>query len=213
MKKIAVIVYPHFSLYEVTCLTEALMWFESPVEIFASSREPVRSEDGFLITPDKTLDEFSAGDYACVVLPGMMIPFPALFDRKLIDFLASLKGKELLIAAISAGPMLLAKAGLLEDVHFTSGIWEEICQNLDFIPHQNILHRPLVKEKNIITAVGFAFREFAEEVIRTLGIDPCEPRLFRGIYKEFTEQEMTHFMGEENFRHFLQEYQQWQQRQ
>lgn len=51
MKKIAVIVYPHFSLYEVTCLTEALMWFESPVEIFASSREPVRSEDGFLITP------------------------------------------------------------------------------------------------------------------------------------------------------------------
>ena len=184
MKKIAVIVYPHFSLYEVTCLTEALMWFESPVEIFASSREPVRSEDGFLITPDKTLDEFSAGDYACVVLPGMMIPFPALFDRKLIDFLASLKGKELLIAAISAGPMLLAKAGLLEDVHFTSGIWEEICH-----------------------------REFAEEVIRTLGIDPCEPGLFRGIYKEFTEQEMTHFMGEENFQHFLQKYQQWQQRQ
>lgn len=38
MKKIAVIVYPHFSLYEVTCLTEALMWFESPVEIFASSQ-------------------------------------------------------------------------------------------------------------------------------------------------------------------------------
>lgn len=64
MKKIAVIVYPHFSLYEVTCLTEALMWFESPVEIFASSREPVRSEDGFLVTADKTLDEFSAGDYA-----------------------------------------------------------------------------------------------------------------------------------------------------
>lgn len=40
MKKIAVIVYPHFSLYEVTCLTEALMWFDQPVEIFASSKEP-----------------------------------------------------------------------------------------------------------------------------------------------------------------------------
>lgn len=50
MKKIAVIVYPHFSLYEVTCLTEALMWFDQPVEIFASSKEPVRSEDGFLVT-------------------------------------------------------------------------------------------------------------------------------------------------------------------
>ena len=69
MKKIAVIVYPHFSLYEVTCLTEALMWFESPVEIFASSREPVRSEDGFLVTADKTQDEFSAGDYAAWCCP------------------------------------------------------------------------------------------------------------------------------------------------
>ena len=68
--------------------------------------------------------------------------------------------------------------------HFTSGIWEEICQKPRLhLPLQNILHRPLVKEKNIITAVGFAFREFAEEVIRTLGIDPCEPGLFRGIYK------------------------------
>lgn len=143
----------------------------------------------------------------------MMIPFPALFDRKLIDFLASLKGKELADCSYLRRTDAACKAGLLEDVHFTSGIWEEISQNLDFIPHQNILHRPLVKEKNIITAVGFAFREFAEEVIRTLGIDPCEPGLFRGIYKEFTEQEMTHFMGEENFRHFLQEYQQWQQRQ
>ena len=61
MKKIAVIVYPHFSLYEVTCLTEALMWFESPVEIFASSREPVRSEDGFLITPTKRWTNFLPG--------------------------------------------------------------------------------------------------------------------------------------------------------
>ena len=61
MKKIAVIVYPHFSLYEVTCLTEALMWFDQPVEIFASSKEPVRSEDGFLITPDKCWTNFLPG--------------------------------------------------------------------------------------------------------------------------------------------------------
>ncbi len=210
MKKIAVLIYPNFSLYEITCLTEAMMWFEQKVDIFASSQLPIRSEDGFQIIADKTLDEFSSEDYSCIILPGMMIPFDALFDPKLIDFLCQLKGKNILIGAISAAPMLLAKAGLLDDVHFTSGIWEEICQTLPFIPHQNILHKPLVKDKNIITAVGFAFREFAEEIIRTIGIDDCKNGLFRGVYKEFSEQEMTHYMGEENLKQFMQEYESYQ---
>lgn len=87
MKKIAVLIYPNFSLYEITCLTEAMMWFEQKVDIFASSQLPIRSEDGFQIIADKTLDEFSSEDYSCIILPGMMIPFDALFDPKLIDFL------------------------------------------------------------------------------------------------------------------------------
>jgi len=210
VKKIAVLIYPNFSLYEITCLTEAMMWFEQKVDIFASSQLPIRSEDGFQIIADKTLDKFSSEDYSCIILPGMMIPFDALFDPKLIDFLCQLKGKNILIGAISAAPLLLAKAELLDDVHFTSGIWEEICQTLPFIPHQNILHKPLVKDKNIITAVGFAFREFAEEIIRTLGIDDCKNGLFRGVYKEFSEQEMTHYMGEENLKQFMQEYESYQ---
>lgn len=68
----------------------------------------------------------------------------------------------------------------------------------------------MVKDKNIITAVGFAFREFAEEIIRTLGIDDCKNGLFRGVYKEFSEQEMTHYMGEENLKAFLREYESYQ---
>ena len=117
MKKIAVLIYPNFSLYEITCLTEAMMWFEQKVDIFASSQLPIRSEDGFQIIADKTLDKFSSEDYSCIILPGMMIPFDALFDPKLIDFLCQLKGKNILIGAISAAPMLLAKAELLDDVH------------------------------------------------------------------------------------------------
>ena len=45
MKKIAVLVYPNFSLYEITCLTEALMWYGHTAEIFASSKHPVRYDD------------------------------------------------------------------------------------------------------------------------------------------------------------------------
>lgn len=61
MKKIAVIVYPHFSLYEVTCLTEALMWFDQPVEIFASSKEPFAPRTAFWSRPTKRWTNFLPG--------------------------------------------------------------------------------------------------------------------------------------------------------
>lgn len=207
MKKIAVLIYPHFSLQEITCLTSALtVWFERSIDVYASSKDIITSEDGFQCIAAKTTEEWNPDDYECLVLPGILNPLPALFDEKLIAFLRGLAGKELLIASISSSPLLLAKAGLLKDVRFTSGVWEEILQHLDFVPKANIVHRPLMKDGNIITAHGLAFREFAEEVIKALGLDDCEDRLFKGMYRDFTEEELTFSMGEDNFKEFLDEY-------
>lgn len=207
MKKIAVLIYPYFSMQEISCLTDALaVWFEQSVDIFASTKEIIKSEDGFQCIANKTLDEFNVNEYACVIMPGMLNPLPALFDEKLISFLSSLKGKDILIAAICSSPMLLAKAGLLEDYKFTSGIWEEITTYLEFIPNENIVRKPVVKDKNLITADSFAFREFAAEVIRTLGIDECEGGIFNAVTREYTEEELTYRMGEEAFAEFLEEY-------
>ena len=111
-----------------------------------------------------------------------------------------------MISSISSSPILLAKAGLLEDVHFTSGIWDEISKNIDFIPYENIIHKPIVKDKNFITAIGFAYKEFAIETIRTLGIDECKNGLFNGITREYTEEELIYKMGDDNFKEFMEEY-------
>ena len=75
-----------------------------------------------------------------------------------------------------------------------------------FVPHQNFIHQPLVKDKNILTAMGFAYREFAVEAIRTLGIDACEKGLFNPVTRSYTEEELTAYMGKENFAEFLEEY-------
>lgn len=207
MKKIAVLIYPYFSMQEISCLTDALtIWFHQKIDVFASSKEIIKSEDNFQCIANKTLEEFNFDDYCCLVLPGIYNPLPALFDEKLISFLKQFKEKDILIASISSSPMLLAKAGLLDDVHFTSGIWEEISLNLDFIPNHNIIHQPLVKDKNFITAIGFAFREFAVEVIRTLGIDECKNGLFNGVNREFSGDELTYYMGHENYKEFVEEY-------
>ena len=207
MKKIAVMIYPYFSMQEISTLTDGLkVYFDIDVDVFAASKEIIKSEDNFQVIANKTFDEFSAEEYECLVLPGILNPIPAVYDERNIDFLRSLKGKEILIAGISSAPMLLAKAGLFDDIHFTSGIWDEICQNLEYIPYKNIVHKPIVKDKNFITAIGFAYKEFAIEIIRTLGIDECKNGLFNGITREYTEEELTFKMGEENFKEFMEEY-------
>lgn len=207
MKKIAVMIYPYFCMQEISCLTDGLkVYFDIDIDVFAASKEIIRSEDNFQVIANKTFEEFILEEYGCVILPGIYDPMPALFDERNIEFLRSLKGKNILISAISSAPMLLAKAGLLEDVKFTHGTFDEICRALDFIPYENIVHKPLVKDKNIITAIGFAFREFAEETIRSLGVDPLENGLFRGMERIWTEEELTFQMGEEHFQEFLEEF-------
>lgn len=207
MKKIAVMIYPYFSMQEISCLTDGLkVYFDIDIDVFASSKEIIKSEDNFQVIANKTFEDFSAEEYGCLILPGIYNPMPALFDERNIAFLRSLKGKEILISAISSSPMLLAKAGLLDDVHFTCGIFDEICRALDFIPYDNIIFQPFVRDGNFITAVGFAFREFAEETIRALGIDECEDGLFTGVTREYTQEELRVNMGEAHFREFMSEY-------
>lgn len=131
MKKIAVMIYPNFSMQEISCLTDGLkVYFDVDVEVFAASTEPVRTEDNFLVTAEHTFGEFDPEEYGCLILPGIYDPIPALFDERNIAFLRSLKGKNILISSISSSPMLLAKAGLLDDVRFTCGAFEEVCQAL-----------------------------------------------------------------------------------
>lgn len=207
MKKVAVMIYPYFSMQEISCLTDGLkVYYDIDVDVFAASKEIIKSEDNFQVVANKTFDEFEIEEYGCLILPGIWNPLPALFDEENIAFLRKLKGTNILIAAISSAPMLLAKAGLLENVRFTSGIFDEVCRFLDFIPYENITHQPITRDANVITAIGFAFREFAEETIRALGIDDCEKGLFQGITGTYTEKELTFCMGEDNFAEFMKEY-------
>lgn len=200
-------IYPHFSMQEISSLTDALtVWFDIEIDVFASSKEIIKTEDNFQVAANKTFDEFTVEDYSCLILPGILYPLPALIDEKNIAFLESLKGEDILISSISSSPILLAKAGLLDDVQFTLGLFEEIIQFHDFIPSQNVVRKPVVKDQNFITAIGFAFREFAMETIRTLGIDDLEYGLFNPVTREYTEEELTFRTDEANFNDYVTQY-------
>lgn len=178
MKKAAVMLYPLFSMQEISCTTELFKFHDKEIVTFAAGREPVKSEDGFTILPDKAFEEFRREDFDCLVLPGIWEPLPVLLDERNIRFLEQFRGDQsLIIASISSSPLLLGKAGLLEGKKFTHGVYEEFLDAFPVMPKEGAVRTYLVEDGNLITAYGGAFREFAAAVGRKAGID-CSDTVF-----------------------------------
>ena len=199
MKKVLCIIYPNFSLYEITALTSTLaLSFDVTIDYVASEHSIVISEDGLPCQPIKTLDQIRIEDYSCVILPGMVNIGPALQDEKLISFLRSLNEQGILIAAISSAPLLLAKAGLLNDTKFTGGIWQNFFDYFEFLLHENFQLKLVVQDKNIITAIGFAHQEFARKVILSLGLAENTDNYFKE-QNEYSEEDLIFTLSDEEF--------------
>ncbi|MBZ2136093.1 DJ-1/PfpI family protein [Streptococcus gordonii] len=199
MKKALCIIYPNFSLYEVVGLTSTLaLSFGIEIDYVASDRGIITSEDGLACQPTRTLDEVVIEDYSCVILPGMVNIGPALQDEKLNSFLRELGKQDILIAAISSAPILLAKAGLLKDTKFTGGIWQNFFDYFEFLPRENFKAKAVLQDKNIITAVGFAHQEFARKVLLSLGLVGNADNYFKER-NQYSEEELIFNLSEEEF--------------
>ena len=199
MKKALCIIYPNFSLYEVVGLTSTLaLSFGIEIDYVGSDRGIITSEDGLACQPTRTLDEVVIEDYSCVILPGMINIAPALHDEKLISFLRSLNQQEILIAAISSAPILLAKAGLLKDTKFTGGIWQNFFDYFEFLPRKNFKAQAVLQDKNIITAIGFAHQAFARKVLLSLGLVDNADNYFKER-NQYSEEELIFNLSEEEF--------------
>ena len=199
MKKVLCIMYPNFSLYEITALTSTLaLSFGITIDYAASDHSIVVSEDGLPCQPTKTLDQIRIEEYSCVILPGMVNIGPALQDEKLISFFRDLGEQDILIAAISSAPLLLAKAGLLKDTKFTGGIWQNFFDYFEFLPRENFQPKVLVQDKQIITAIGFAHQEFARRVILRLGLAENTDNYFKE-QNEYAEEDLIYTLSDQEF--------------
>ena len=199
MKKVLCLIYPNFSLYEITALTSTLaLSFDVTIDYAASDHSMVVSEDGLPCQPTKTLDQIHIEEYSCVILPGMVNIGPALQDEKLISFLRGLGEQDILIAAISSAPLLLAKAGLLKDTKFTGGIWQNFFDYFEFLPRENFQPKLVVQDKQIITAIGFAHQEFARRVILSLGLAENTDNYFKER-NDYSEEDLIFTLSDQEF--------------
>lgn len=199
MEKVLCIIYPNFSLYEITALTSTLaLSFDITIDYVASEHSIVVSEDGLPCQPTKTLDQICIEEYSCVILPGMVNIGPALQDGKLISFLRDLGEQDILIAAISSAPLLLAKAGLLKDTKYTGGIWQNFFDYFEFLPRENFQPKLVVQDKQIITAIGFAHQEFARKVILSLGLAENTDNYFKER-NDYSEEDLLFTLSDQEF--------------
>jgi putative intracellular protease/amidase len=206
-KKLALMVYPNFSMQEIASLCYLFRWnYDTETVVFSSSLEVVNAEEGMLIQPHKTFEEFNIEEYDCLILSGCSDFRDSIRDPKIKEFLEQFKGNDdFIIGAICAGPMYLSQAGLLENKKFTNSLYVEMNKMLNFINEENLVYAPLVEDKNIITAVGHAFNEFAIAVARKIGYE-CPDKIFTGVPKDWKESDYKLYLSKEDLRILQEEF-------
>ena len=87
-KRIALLVYPDFSLQEIANLMYIFRWyFDTFTDVIYPELNPVRSEEGILINPVKTCSEFCKDDYDCLILSGCSDLRQPIRNKKIKEFL------------------------------------------------------------------------------------------------------------------------------
>lgn len=202
--KIAILLYSACSLQEITTLTSTLcLSFGQSLDYLASEKKVYTSEEGLQVIPDFTFAEVQNVKYDCIILPGTLEPFVSLYDSRLISFLERVDTKRTIVAAISSSPMFLGKAGLLRSRYYTGGLYMELVEYFSFLEKANFLHQPVVKDKNVITAIGFAYVEFFQTVLDALGLEvPSDFFLRKNSY---TLEELTYHLETTDYQEILQE--------
>ncbi|MED5794202.1 DJ-1/PfpI family protein [Streptococcus anginosus] len=202
--KIAVLLYPACSLQEITTLTSTLcLSFGQSLDYLASEKKVYTSEEGLQVIPDFTFKEVQNEKYDCIILPGTLEPFVSLYDSRLISFLERVDTKRTIVAAISSSPMFLGKADLLRSRYYTGGLYMELVEYFSFLEKRTFLHQPVVKDKNVITAIGFAYVEFSQTVLNALGLEvPSDFFLRKNSY---TPEELTYHLETADYQEILQE--------
>ena len=190
MKKLALLVYPAFSLQEVMNLSSLFLWnYEIATEVLSTSLDPVKSEEGIVVLPQVTTNQFRTSDYQCLILPGCSDFTELCRDQKLLSFLQGFQGNsDFPIGAICGGPMLLARAGLLRGRPFTASIYQEHFDICPFLEREHFVAAPAVVSPPIVTAGGGNFNGFAVEMARLLGL-PCRDRIFAGYMDQCTPED------------------------
>jgi len=169
MGKILVFVFDEMTDYEITFITH-LLSTDAGKEIITIAYENkiIKSRSGLLFKPARLIIDVLNED-----VEGLLICGGWYGDTRyeLIQLIQNLNSERKLLGAIcGAGTVFLAKAGVLNNVKYTTPIVEWTQKHIDVFgekdpfPRENFVLERVVRQENVITAQGIAFIDFAIEI-------------------------------------------------
>ena len=167
-----VLIFDGFADWEPAhALAELRRWGKKSVVVLGFEPDPVTSMGGLRVVPDRKLSDMRRSEVEILILPGGDLwegTYPkAELNRVLTDLIAA----DVPVAAICAGTLAVARAGLLNDRRHTSNMPGYIAEH---VPHYSgvALYEavPAVNDHGVITASGLAPVEFAREIFKQLRI-------------------------------------------
>lgn len=169
MGKILVFIIDEMADFEITFITH-LLGTDAGKEIvpIAYEDKTIKSSSGLFYKPAMLVKDIVVTDDT----EGLIIPggWNGEIRTELITLIKELNEKERLLAAICAAPRFLAKAGVLNDKIYTTSIveWKDEHKSKfneeDPFPRHNFKNKRVLRDRNIITAHGVAFVDFAIEI-------------------------------------------------
>ena len=179
MGKILLFIFDNMTDYEITFIAH-LLKADAGKEVITISYEDklVKGTSGLLYKPDKLVKEVLKDDVEGLIICGGWF---GEVREELIELIRKLDSQNKLLAGIcGAGTFFLATAGVLNRVSYTTPItsWSkkhmEVFGSVDPFPRENYIEKRVVSDKNIITALGTAFIDFAVEVCNCLQLFESE---------------------------------------
>lgn len=171
MEKVLLFIYNDMADFEVVFATH-LLGGDLGKEIITIGYDsvPVTSKSGVSYLPKITFKEYLSKKMNA---DGILIPggWNGEVQEELLQVIRQLHHKKAMIAAICAGPRFLTKAGILNDVKYTTTItkWtdqqRESFGEEDPFPRENFVDQRVLRDGHVITSKGMAFIDFAIEII------------------------------------------------
>ncbi|RUT46585.1 4-methyl-5(B-hydroxyethyl)-thiazole monophosphate biosynthesis protein [Paenibacillus anaericanus] len=180
MKSTGVFLYPLFSEYELTVALSILKQGNHPITTIGITSGPIQGESDLICIPDRTIYNTDISTLDSVLFPGCMDITTLYGNNDLIEFIRKCtSSKELVVAAISSSPYLLAKAGVLKDRKFTIGMEYEQRKITGIFDEENYCSELVVQDRNILTARGSGFIQFGIKLGELLELE-FDPKWYQG---------------------------------
>jgi putative intracellular protease/amidase len=147
--------------------------------------DPVRSMGGLRVVPDRTLAGLDPADVRLLILPGGDMWEGEDPRTELEAVLGALHQAGVPIAAICAGTLALARAGLLDDHAHTSNERRYLERMVPaYAGSSRYLDELAVRDRGLITASGVGPTEFAREIFEELQIfTPADRPVWYHLFK------------------------------